>query len=116
MRQIVRMTYWYHYCNFYKGIDECVNAWLEQHPKVKLISSQFHHDNSFFKGTLYEAILTVETPKKIEDDFDSMLQDEAARKYWHEHIAPLYETKPPQPIWVQRVWRRIFPIVERRKV
>ena len=106
MKQIVRLSYWYHEVNKYMGIDEVVNAWLEAHPRAELIHTKITSDPTFYKGTLYEAILTVETPEKLDprDSFCPMEQDPEKRKWWDENIAPLYESKPTAKPW----WRRIL--------
>jgi hypothetical protein len=68
--------------NFYRSIEDCVNTWLEQHPEAELLDSKFTTDYTFFKGTLYEAILTIETPVRIADDFNCLKRNEATKVLW----------------------------------
>ena len=90
MKQIIRLTYWYHVVNYYHSIEDCVNSWLEQHLDAELLDAKFTVDYTFFKGPLYEAILTVKTPKRIDDDFDCFKPNEEAEKRWDEMQDRLY--------------------------
>ena len=72
MTQIKAFSYWYHPANKYRSIEEAVNAWLAEHPEAKVVMINFTEDTTFFKGTLYKAYLTVETPVAITDDFRTM--------------------------------------------